>query len=48
MEQFSVNPEQIIEDLLDQVRQLTLQTAVLRSAVKAYQASVKDAEDGQQ
>lgn len=37
MEQFSVNPEEIINDLLDQVKQLTLQTAVLRSAMKMYQ-----------
>jgi len=39
MDQFSVNPEEIINDLLDQVKQLTLQTAVLRSAVKMYQES---------
>jgi hypothetical protein len=32
-----VNPEVVINDLLDQIRRLTLENSLLRSAISEYQ-----------
>jgi hypothetical protein len=40
-----VNPEVVINDLLDQIRRLTLENSLLRSAISEYQQPLPAVED---